>query len=133
MHAPDLSANPRHAGAAGSPSVDRSRLDAASVTALTNTALDAMADGEELKDDRVPGLSARKHKSGVSFMLYYRPHFKAEVAARRIKIGAYPLIPLAAAREIARGLLAKVAAGQDPKAERNRAKGEPTMDDLAAR
>lgn len=100
------------------------------MTSLTNTALDAMATGDELKDDRVPGLSARCHKSGVSFLLYYRTR---DGIPRRPKLGSYPLMTLSQAREIARNMLAKVADGRDPVAERNTARGEPTMDDLAER
>lgn len=100
------------------------------MTTLTNTALDAMQDGAEVKDDRVPGLSARRHKSGVSFMLYYRTR---DGIPRRPKIGNYPLLPLSQAREIARNMLAKVADGRDPVAERVVARNEPTMDDLAER
>lgn len=100
------------------------------MTALTNTAIDALLAGAELKDDRVPGLSARRHKSGVSFMLYYRTRTGI---ARRPKIGDYGTLTIAVARDIARDMLAKVAAGQDPVAERNTARGEPTMDDLWAK
>lgn len=98
---------------------------------LTNTGIDAMGPGERLKDDRVPGLEVRCHKSGKSFLLYYRTRTGI---ARRPKLGNYPEpLSIAKARDIARDMLAKVAAGQDPVAERNTARGEPTMDDLAER
>ena len=83
--------------------------------ALTNTAIDALQPGQRLKDDRVPGLEVRANAGGKSFMLYYRTRTGI---VRRPKIGNYPVLTLAAAREIARGLLAQVAAGGDPSRER---------------
>lgn len=100
------------------------------MTVLTNTAIEALLIGGEIKDDRVPGLSARRHASGFSFMLYYRT--KAGIP-RRPKIGAYPLLSIAVARDIARSMLAQVAAGKDPVAERQIARGEPDVDALWAR
>lgn len=97
------------------------------MTALTNTAIDAMAPGVELKDDRVRGLSVRRHASGRSFMLYYRTRAGAQ---RRPKIGDYPLLSLAKAREIATNMLIRVAAGEDPSADRAADRTAPTMDDL---
>lgn len=42
------------------------------MTALTNTAIEALPKGGRLKDDQVVGLEVRRHGSGASFMLYYR-------------------------------------------------------------
>lgn len=96
--------------------------------ALTNTAIEAMAIGAELKDDRVPGLSVRRNAGGRSFLLYYRA--RGSGAQRRPKIGDCAVLTLAQAREIARNMLARVAAGEDPSAERGAARAAPTMDDL---
>lgn len=97
---------------------------------LTNTAIDSMAVGAELKDDRVTGLSIRRHASGHSFMLFYRTRVGQK---RRPKIGDYPLLSISKARDIARDMLVAVAAGGDPVAQREAARGEPTMDDLWTR
>ena len=99
------------------------------MSALTNTAIDAMFPGDVLRDDKVPGLQVRANRGGSKvFMLYFRTKTGVE---RRPKIGEYgkPLT-LAQARDIARAMLVQVAAGKDPIAERAKAKGEPTMDEL---
>lgn len=97
------------------------------MTAFTNTAINALQPGQRLKDDAVPGLEVRATASGKSFLLYYRTRMKVE---RRPKIGDWGILTIAQAREIARGMLAKVAAGQDPHGERSAARSEPTVDDL---
>lgn len=100
------------------------------MTTLTNTAINAMRQGAELKDGFIPGLSIRCHASGHSWMLYYRPKIARESKARRLKIGSFPTITIARAREIARDLLTQVAAGRDPKFERNRSADAPDIDAL---
>jgi len=97
------------------------------MTALTNTAIAALKPGQELKDDRVPDLSVRANATAKSFMLYYRT--KGHVV-RRPKIGSTDVLGIAEAREIARGLLAQVAAGGDPVADRRAIRDDPTLDDL---
>lgn len=94
---------------------------------LTNTAINALQSGQELKDDQVPGLTVRAHAAGKSFMLYYRTKMGV---VRRPKIGAWGVLSIAQAREIARSMLTQVAAGVDPVAAREAAAREPTMDDL---
>lgn len=100
------------------------------MTALTSTAIDALAPGQRLKDDRVSGLEVRCHGSGRSFLLYYRTRYGV---ARRPKIGDYGAITIAQARDIARNMLAEVAAGGDPSRARAAARTEPTMDELWGR
>lgn len=98
---------------------------------LTNTAIEALSLGREMNDDKVPGLSVRANASGKSFMLYYRVKAGPETGTpRRPKIGSWGVISLAQAREIARAMLADVAAGKDPVAERERGRQAPAMDDL---
>ena len=94
---------------------------------LTNTAIDALQPGGELKDDRIPGLSVRAHRGSKSFLLYYRTKTGIQ---RRPKIGDCDLVSLSAARDIARTMLLRVAAGGDPVAERQAARAEPTLDAL---
>jgi integrase len=91
---------------------------------LTAPSLNAMKPGDRLKDTLVAGLEARRHPTGTSFLLYYRTR---QGVARRPKIGSYPTISIAQARDIARGLLVQVAAGNDPMASREQERQEPTM------
>lgn len=97
------------------------------MTALTNTAIDALQPGKEIKDDRVPGLSVRAHKSGKSFMLYYRTRGGIP---RRPKLGDCASMTLADARDLAREWLRQVSSGGDPAKDFKTARGEPVMDDL---
>lgn len=95
---------------------------------LTNTAIDAMFPGDVLKDDKVPGLSVRAHKGSKAFMLYFRTKGGIE---RRPKLGDYGKhLTLAQAREVARNMLVRVANGEDPIADREAQRAEPTMDEL---
>jgi integrase len=94
---------------------------------ITNTAIDAMQPGAEIKDDQVPGLSVRRNPGGWSWMLRYR---KRGGAVKRPKIGAYPTISLKDARSLARSWLVRLAGGDDPAVP---PKSEPLLDDLWAR
>lgn len=94
---------------------------------LTNTAIDALPAGRELKDNKVPGLCVRRHASGVSFLFYYRSRTGQ---ARRPKLGNYPTLSIADARRLAGDLAVKVAGGADPVAERRIARDEPAMAEL---
>jgi integrase len=94
---------------------------------LTNSAIEALKPGQELRDDRVPGLSVRATKSGKSFLLYYRTKGGIQ---RRPKIGAWGALTIALAREAARGVLARVANGEDPSQQNTVARQEPDMNGL---
>lgn len=97
---------------------------------MNNSSLDAMLPGDTLKDDKVPGLQARRHASGTSFLFYYRTR---QGVVRRPKIGEYPTLSLANARKIANNWLVQVAEGKDPSLDNQNARTELTMDDLWAR
>lgn len=94
---------------------------------LTNTAIDALQPGRTVADEWVPGLSAKRHGSGVSFSLYYRTRAGQQ---RRVKVGAYPVMSIAEARRAAKALLGAVAAGEDPVAGWRDARAAPTMNEL---
>ncbi len=96
---------------------------------LTNTAIDALQPGQEIKDDRVPGLLVRANATGKSFMLYYR-HLGQP---RRPKIGDCKVLSISDARAIAKAMLGRVAAGEDPSGQRQRERNDPTLDDLWGR
>ena len=97
---------------------------------LNNTALDALHPGDaDLWDAMVPGLHVRTRASGKAFYLYFRTKDGTE---RRPKIGVLGIVSIGQARDIARTMLAEVAAGRDPMMDRRKAKGEPTMDEAWA-
>lgn len=93
------------------------------MTALTNTAIERLLPGEHLYDHIVPGLHIRCNVGGRSWMFWYRFNGRP----RRPKIGDYPVIGIAQAREIARGLVGQVASGKDPSRLRAEARGEQTV------
>jgi integrase len=82
-----------------------------------------MAIGATLKDDRIRGLEVRRHAAGWSWLVYYR----AAGVVRRPKIGDYPSLTVAQARDVARKLLARVAGGEDPSQARTVALASPNM------
>lgn len=91
---------------------------------LTAAAIDALPKGGRLVDDRVAGLEVRRTATGTSFLLYYRTRHGVQ---RRPKIGAYPTLNIAQARDIAKAMLVAVAAGRDPSQEEADARTEPDM------
>ncbi len=85
---------------------------------------------QDLKDDKVPGLQLRVRATGKSFYLYYRRNGQQ----RRPKIGDFPGLTVAEAREIAQAMLRDVAAGLDPsEARRETRKIHFIQHDLARR
>lgn len=93
---------------------------------LTASAITALRPGETIKDSVVPGLQVRARAGSKSFMLYYW----TQGAERRPKIGDAAVLPITRAREIARDMLAQVAAGKDPSQDRAAERQGATMDDL---
>lgn len=85
--------------------------------------------GDILHDDEVKGLQLRAFDNRKSFYLYFRTKMRVE---RRPKLGDYPTISLAKAREIARGMLVAVAEGRDPVVEREKKIQAPTVAELWA-
>lgn len=94
---------------------------------LTNPAIAAGKPGDVLRDDVVPGLHVRCFPERKSYYLFYRT--KAGVQ-RRPKLGDHGVITLAQARALAKELLLKVAAGDDPVAERQEAKAALSFEEL---
>jgi len=87
----------------------------------------------ELRDDQVRGLILRAYKSGAkSWFVFYRR--KEDNRRRYLKLGAYPGLSLKDARDLAEIELGRIAAGEDPQAERVAARersGAETMSALA--
>lgn len=82
--------------------------------------------GTIIRDDTVRGLHVRVTATKRSWFLHYR----ANGVERRPKLGDFPTLGVAEARKAARELLAQVAAGRDPSAERQAERTAPTMADL---
>lgn len=91
---------------------------------LTNTAIKALQPGETVWDTEVGGLHVRAIGKTKSFYLYFRTQTGV---VRRPKLGGTDILSIAAARDIARGHLAAVAAGSDPMADRDKSRKEPTV------
>jgi len=85
-------------------------------------------------DDRLPGFGVRVQPSGCkSFIVNYRPGNGGRNAPnRRIVIGRYGAVEPARARKLARELLGRVAAGEDPAEERAEARRIPTLNQAFA-
>lgn len=82
-------------------------------------------------DASVPGFGVVVHPSGrKSFALFYRSH---DGTQRKPTIGTFGPMTVDQARELARDMLAKVRAGEDPSQARRAARDAPTVDDAADR
>lgn len=99
-------------------------MNAANKKMLTATCIKALSPGDVVWDTEVKGLHVRAIGDTPSFYLFYRT--QAGVA-RRPKLGGTDILTIAAARDIARGHLGTVAAGGDPAADKQKARGEPTV------
>lgn len=88
---------------------------------LTSAALSAAPPTATFRDVQVQGL----HTRGRKFYLYFRTKGGVE---RRPKLGEFPTMTVAQARDVARALLLRVAMGEDPMAERTAARAAPTLE-----
>lgn len=79
---------------------------------------------QTFKDAGCPGLGLRVRSSGAkSWVFVFRPAGAGRQAApRRVLLGKFPAVSLAAAREAARKFSGQVASGRDPAVERREAK-----------
>jgi integrase len=95
---------------------------------LTDSAIKALQPGGVINDAVVTGLHVRCSSAGAkSFYLFYRTKLKD---SRRPKLGDCDILSIAAARELARTMLAEVAAGNDPIADRDRMAHEATLQEF---
>ena len=69
-------------------------------------------------DDALPGFGLRLRKSGDKVLRSYVAQYKRAGASRRILLGSADVLSAGKAREAAKQVLAKVAQGHDPQAER---------------
>jgi len=94
---------------------------------LNNSTIKSVKPGITLHDSRFRGLQLRAFKGRTSFYLYYRTRDGKE---RRPKLGDYPTIKLAQARDNAREMLALVAQGKDPMGDLKTTRVAPNMKEL---
>lgn len=80
--------------------------------------------GTSWNDPKVPGLRLRFLQTKAVYYLYYRTKSGRQ---RNMKLGDERLFTLKAARERAKALLTRVAAGEDPAGERDVLAARPTM------
>ncbi len=80
-------------------------------------------------DDKLTGFGVRVQPSGTkSFLINYRANGGGRYSPnRRLVIGRFGRLTAAEARRTAQSLLGRVAAGEDPAAERAEARGLPTL------
>lgn len=93
---------------------------------LTMAALNAANPKDVLRDASINGLHAR----GKRFYLYFRTKDGRE---RRPKLGEYPVMSLAQARQVAKDMLVQVATGKDPVADRRATRDAATLGDAVGR
>jgi integrase len=102
---------------------------ASRITQKIIAALHSPKTGSRIRyDGEIPGFGVRITSSGiVSFVLNYRIHGRE----RRYTIGRHPELTATAARERALNLRRRILDGNDPLEEREQARSEPTVGDLA--
>jgi integrase len=83
-----------------------------------------------IRDHEVLGLQLRIRPAGRSWFLWYRTRAGIE---RRPKLGTYPEMSLARAREVARDLKERIARGEDPSQGWAEQRAAPTMAELCDR
>ena len=99
------------------------------MTARSVAALEPPAEGQvDYFDEAVPGFGLRVSYGGrKAWILLYRHHG----LKRRMKIGPYPTLSLALARDQAKAALREVAIGNDPAADKTARRESETVADLA--
>ena len=100
-------------------------------TIATRQTVDALQPAEKpyiAWDDRLVGFGVRVLPSGTrSFILNYRPGGGRKAPNRRIVLGRCERTSPDAARRMAEEMLVRIAAGEDPAAERAKARAMPTL------
>ena len=85
----------------------------------------------DLRDDQLRGLVLRAYRTGVkTWFVFYRR--REDNRRRWLKLGAYPGLSLKQARDLAEIELGRIAAGEDPQAEREEVRGRGAAETVAA-
>jgi hypothetical protein len=104
------------------------------VARITKRSIDALLSAEEpaiIRDDELRGFGCRVNKDGsASYFVEYRAGRGRGFPVRRLVIGRHGPFAPEQAHQRAKALLAEVAVGGDPAAERANAKKEPMVADL---
>jgi integrase len=93
---------------------------------ISNATARALTPGSTLHDHVVKGLQLRANATKKTWHVWHR----VNGIERRPSIGTYPAMGLDDARTVARKLLARIALGDDPSAERQRERNAPTVEGL---
>ncbi len=112
----------------------------AKVGKRTVDALLLEATGSVLRDEELKGFQARRTGSGVTYAFEYRAGAGRAAPVRRLTIGQHGKLTPDEARKLAKDAALAVASGDDPAANKSKAKGVPTfaafagehLDDMAA-
>ena len=97
------------------------------MTDLSSSALSAATAGTILRDASVKGLHAKVTVTAKGFFLYFRTKAGVE---RRPKLGEFPQMTVAQARQVAKEMLLEVAKGHDPMAKRQAERDAPTVSEV---
>lgn len=97
---------------------------------FTNKSIAAAKPGDILRDHIAPGLHVRVSPRKKCFYLYFRTKAKVE---RRPRLGTWPSMTIADAREVAAEMLKAVARNQDPMVERMLKADAPTVAQLCTK
>jgi integrase len=85
-------------------------------------------DRKDIYDDATPGLLVRVSANSKTWFVRYRT---AGGKYRRFRLGSWPAISVANAREQARRISVSITDGSDPQSSRAALRAEPTVSDLA--
>lgn len=94
---------------------------------ITQKIVEGLSPGQRVWDDRVRGFCVRCQGQAKAFGLQLRIHGKQ----RWLTLGSWGVLTVDEARQQARMLAGRVAAGEDVAVQRQRAKALPTVDDVA--
>lgn len=105
---------------------------------LTKRVVEAVAPADKplfIWDDQLPGFGVKVLTSGQRrYVVKYRAGAGGRAAQQRwVTVGTHGAITAEQARDLAQQILAAVARGEDPQANKFAVRGAPTMDDLWAR
>ena len=97
---------------------------------ITKRVLDQLDTADQrtlLFDSELHGFGVRATKHSKTFFVQYRAGSGRQAPKRRLSLGRYGHLTVDQARTLARQILADVARGGDPAAERERARAAPTV------
>jgi integrase len=104
------------------------------VPKITKRLVDGMGPddvGRIVRDDELTGFAVRRNADGSkTYLVEYRAGRGRGFPTRRLSIGKHGALTPDEARQEAKRILARVAGGEDPAADRTSRKKEPTVEDI---